>query len=105
MAAVAGNTVVDRWGDAAMYLRQQGYFTKQHEAFITSLYTLISDASVHPFPMRPMRVVLVTPVFCNILQGPVSLRCRRTSSWAKLLSRLLRAVYRVKSMSRKIFPP
>ncbi len=48
IAAAAGNTVVDRWGDATIYLRQQGYFTKQHEAFITSLYTLISDASVHP---------------------------------------------------------
>ncbi len=48
VAAAAGNTVVDRWGDATVYLQRQGYFTKQHEAFITSLYTLISDASVHP---------------------------------------------------------
>jgi hypothetical protein len=48
IAAAAGNTVTDRWGDATIYLRQQGCFTKQHEAFITSLYTLISDASVHP---------------------------------------------------------
>ncbi|HJZ13104.1 MAG TPA: hypothetical protein VJ521_13190, partial [Acidobacteriota bacterium] len=48
IAAAAGDTVVDRWGDATIYLRQQGYFTKQHEAFITALYTLISDASVHP---------------------------------------------------------
>jgi hypothetical protein len=48
IAAAAGNTVGDRWGNATIYLRQQGYFTKQHEAFITSLYTLISDASVHP---------------------------------------------------------
>jgi len=48
IAAAAGHTPVDRWGDATIYLRQQGYFTKQHEAFVTSLYTLISDASVHP---------------------------------------------------------
>jgi len=48
IAAAAGNTVVDRWGDAILYLRQQGYFTKQHEAFIASLYSLISDTSVHP---------------------------------------------------------
>jgi hypothetical protein len=48
IAAAAGDTVVDRWGDATAYLRQQGYFTKQHETFIASLYTLISDTSVHP---------------------------------------------------------
>jgi hypothetical protein len=48
IAAAAGDTVVDRWGDATVYLRQHGYFTNQHEAFITSLYTLISDTSVHP---------------------------------------------------------
>jgi len=48
IAAAAGQTVVDRWGDATLYLRQQGFFTKQHEAFIASLYTLLSDESVHP---------------------------------------------------------
>jgi hypothetical protein len=48
IAAVAGHTVVDRWGDAILYLRQQGYFTKQHETFVASLYTLLSDESVHP---------------------------------------------------------
>jgi hypothetical protein len=48
IAAAAGQTVVDRWGDATLYLRQQGYFTKQHETFVTSLYTLLSDESVHP---------------------------------------------------------
>jgi len=30
-----------------IYLRQQGYFTTQHEKFSTSLYTLPSDESVH----------------------------------------------------------
>ena len=48
IAASAGNTVADRWGDATKYLTDQGYYTKQHEALITSLYTLISDTSVHP---------------------------------------------------------
>jgi hypothetical protein len=48
IAAAAGQTVLDRWGDATLYLRQQGYFTKQHETFVASLYTLLSDESVHP---------------------------------------------------------
>jgi hypothetical protein len=48
IAAAAGHTIVDRWGDATLYLRQQAFFTKQHEAFIASLYTLLSDESVHP---------------------------------------------------------
>jgi hypothetical protein len=48
IAAVAGDTVTDRWGEATTYLRQQGYFTIQHERFIASLYTLLSDESVHP---------------------------------------------------------
>jgi hypothetical protein len=48
IAAAASDTVVDRWGDATIYLRQQGYFTMQHEKFSASLYTLLSDESVHP---------------------------------------------------------
>jgi hypothetical protein len=48
IAAAAGSTVTDRWGDAILYLREQGYFTKQHETFVASLYTLLSDESVHP---------------------------------------------------------
>jgi hypothetical protein len=48
IAAAAGATVVDRWGDVTIFLRQQGYFTREHEEFITSLYKLISDTSVHP---------------------------------------------------------
>jgi hypothetical protein len=48
IAAAAGQTVVDKWGDATLYLRKQGYFTNQHESFITSLYILLSDESVHP---------------------------------------------------------
>jgi hypothetical protein len=48
IAAAAGRAIVDRWGDATLFLRQQGYFTKQHETFVASLYTLVSDESVHP---------------------------------------------------------
>jgi hypothetical protein len=48
IAAAAGDSVVDRWGDATIYLRQKGYFTLRHENFVTALYTLISDESVHP---------------------------------------------------------
>jgi hypothetical protein len=48
IAASNGRTVVDKWGDATLYLREQGYFTLQHERFSASLYTLLSDESVHP---------------------------------------------------------
>lgn len=48
IAKAAGQAVVDKWGDATLYLRQQGFFTKQHETFVTSLYTLLSDESIHP---------------------------------------------------------
>ncbi len=48
IAAAAKLTSVDRWGDAICFLRQQGIFTKQHEAFVAALYTLLSDTSVHP---------------------------------------------------------
>lgn len=48
ISAAAGEVVNDRWGDAINYLRQKQYFTKQHESFVASLYTLVSDESVHP---------------------------------------------------------
>lgn len=48
VAQASGQTIIDRWGDATLYLRQQGFFSKQHENFVTSLYTLLSDESVHP---------------------------------------------------------
>lgn len=48
VAAATTLTVVDRWGDAISFLRQQGIFTKQHESFVAALYTLLSDTSVHP---------------------------------------------------------
>lgn len=48
IAASAGQTPDDRWGAATSYLRQAGYLTAQHEGFASSLYTLVSDESVHP---------------------------------------------------------
>jgi len=48
VATKAGETVTDKWGAALLYLRQKAIFTQQHETFVSSLYTLISDTSVHP---------------------------------------------------------
>jgi hypothetical protein len=48
IAASCGEFVRDRWGEATDYLCKKGLFSKQHENFVTSLYTLISDESVHP---------------------------------------------------------
>ncbi len=48
IAKAAGETVNDRWGDATNYLCVKSIFTRQHEEFVTSLFTLISDTSVHP---------------------------------------------------------
>lgn len=48
IAANAGDTIKDRWGDATEYLLKHGYFAKQNTDFATALYTLISDTSVHP---------------------------------------------------------
>lgn len=47
-AASAGETVVDRWGYATEFLREKGFLSRQAEAFVTALYTLMSDESVHP---------------------------------------------------------
>jgi hypothetical protein len=48
IAAAASETVGDRWGPATNYLRQKGFLSQQEEAFVTSLYVLVSDESVHP---------------------------------------------------------
>jgi hypothetical protein len=48
IANATNETVADKWGDATLFLRQHGYFTQQQEAFSASLYTLLSDESVHP---------------------------------------------------------
>lgn len=47
IASTAGTQVTDRWSYATIFLRQRDYFTKEHEAFVTSLYALVSDESVH----------------------------------------------------------
>lgn len=44
----SGETVAGKWGAVTVYLRDKGLFTTQHEAFAISLYTLMSDTSVHP---------------------------------------------------------
>ena len=48
LASGTPDVVKDRWGDATAYLRNKGLFTSQHEVFATSVFTLISDTSVHP---------------------------------------------------------
>jgi hypothetical protein len=37
-----------KWGEWLAYLRDKGIFTPQHDAFISSVYTLMSDTCVHP---------------------------------------------------------
>jgi hypothetical protein len=53
IADAAGDIVEDRWGKATIYLRTQGLITQQHESFVTSLYTLLSDESVHALGAAP----------------------------------------------------
>lgn len=43
-----GGTLPSTWGKAVAYLVQEGVLTKTEEAFVTSLYTLLSDTGVHP---------------------------------------------------------
>ncbi len=38
----------DKWGPATLFLRQHGVITVKEEAFITTLYTLVSDEGIHP---------------------------------------------------------
>jgi hypothetical protein len=37
-----------KWGPATLFLRQHGIITLKEEAFITTLYTLVSDEAIHP---------------------------------------------------------
>jgi hypothetical protein len=37
-----------KWGEALKYLRDNAVLTKQEESFAAQLYTLMSDAGVHP---------------------------------------------------------
>jgi len=50
IAAKAGDTVTDGWGNAILYLRQQAIH-QAAESFVASLYTLLSDESVHPLTL------------------------------------------------------
>jgi hypothetical protein len=45
---ITGLDANKKWGSATGLLREKGYLTKQHEAFVASLYTLLSDEGVHP---------------------------------------------------------
>ena len=45
---VTGLNADKKWGSATGLLRKKGYLTKQHEAFVVSLYALFSDEGVHP---------------------------------------------------------
>lgn len=46
--AERGGLLPSTWGKAIGYLVQEGVLTKTEEAFVTSLYTLVSDTGVHP---------------------------------------------------------
>ena len=37
-----------KWGKATAYLRTNGILSQMEEAFVTSLYTLVSDEAIHP---------------------------------------------------------
>jgi hypothetical protein len=43
-----GGNLPTSWGSAVAYLVTEQVLTKKEEAFVTSLYTLVSDAGVHP---------------------------------------------------------
>jgi hypothetical protein len=38
----------EKWGKATAYLRTNGILSQMEEAFVTSLYTLVSDEAIHP---------------------------------------------------------
>jgi hypothetical protein len=46
--AQAGEPLPTKWGPATIFLRQHNVITLKEEAFITSLYTLVSDEAIHP---------------------------------------------------------
>jgi hypothetical protein len=76
IAAAAGLAAGNGWNKATIFLRDQGFITKQHEAFVTSLYTLLSDESVHPLGAAPEYARLLRNVvieygvmFLSVLDG------------------------------------
>jgi hypothetical protein len=64
IASSAAEQVDDSWGRSTEYLKTKGVISKQHVAFATSLYTLISDTSIHPLTTeyeyaRLLRIVVI----------------------------------------------
>jgi hypothetical protein len=49
-AAIAGpkDSLPAKWGSATVFLRDHGVISQKDEAFITTLYTLVSDEAIHP---------------------------------------------------------
>lgn len=48
IASAAGEGPGQKWGEWLVFLRRKSIFSLQHEQFISSLYALMSDTSVHP---------------------------------------------------------
>ena len=46
--ATPTDTLPSKWGNATLFLRQRDVITLKEEAFITTLYTLVSDEGIHP---------------------------------------------------------
>jgi hypothetical protein len=47
-ASISDTRPPQKWGKATLYLRTNGILSQMEEAFITSLYTLVSDEAIHP---------------------------------------------------------
>ena len=47
-ASISDPAPPQKWGKATLYLRTNGILSQMEEAFVTSLYTLVSDEAIHP---------------------------------------------------------
>ncbi len=47
-ASISDPRLPQKWGTATAYLRANGILSQMEEAFVTSLYTLVSDEAIHP---------------------------------------------------------
>ncbi len=47
-ASISDPAPPQKWGKAMLYLRTNGILSQMEEAFVTSLYTLVSDEAIHP---------------------------------------------------------
>jgi hypothetical protein len=52
IAASTSDPPPQKWGKATAYLRTNGILSQMEEAFVTSLYTLVSDEAIHPTVAR-----------------------------------------------------